>query len=160
MNETPAIFIMNGCGRLMALAKMSISGFDELELKLSQLGNKSTEIGKKAVKEGAGILADEVRKNLKKNLEGSKYTTGDLLDSLGVTPADIDKNGVINAKVGFSGYDRKGVANLVKARAMESGTSRQKKKPFLRPAINATKEKIEKIMQKIIDDEIETIVKG
>ena len=141
------------------MAKMSVHGFKELEVKLSQLGRASADIGKKAVKAGVGILADQVRKNLEKNLQGSKYSTGDLLDSLGVTPVGVDKNGVYNAKVGFSGYDRKGVPNALKARAMESGTSRQPKKPFLRPAIQATKEKIEKTMEDVIDNEIQKIVK-
>ena len=141
------------------MAKMSVHGFKELEVKLSQLGRASADIGKKAVKAGVGILADQVRKNLEKNLQGSKYSTGDLLDSLGVTPVGVDKNGVYNAKVGFSGYDRKGVPNALKARAMESGTSRQPKKPFLRPAIQATREKIEKTMEDVIDNEIQKIVK-
>lgn len=138
---------------------MTVHGFEKLELQLSTLGKRSIEIGGKAVKAGAGILADQVRKNLKKNLTGSKYSTGDLLDSLGVTPAKVDRNGVINAKVGFEGYDRKGVPNAIKARAMESGTSRQKKKPFIRPAIRVTKDKIEKTMQEIIDSEIQKITK-
>ena len=142
------------------MAKMSVmNGFIDLEMQLSQLQGHSIEIGKKAVRKGAGILADQVRTNLRKNLAGSEYSTGDLEESLGVTPAGVDKKGVINAKVGFDGYDRKGVPNQLKARAMESGTSRQRKKPFLRPAINKTKQQVEKAMQEIIDEEISKIVK-
>lgn len=141
------------------MAKMTVNGFKDLEIQLSQLGRASADIGKKAVKAGVGILADQVRKNLEKNLQGSEYSTGDLLESFGVSPVDVDKNGIINAKVGFAGYDRKGVPNALKARAMESGTSRQPKKPFLRPAIQATKEKIEKTMEDVIDNEIQKIVK-
>lgn len=142
------------------MAKMEVMrGFIDLEMQLSQLEGRSVEIGKKAVTAGAGVLADQVRLNLKKNLASSKYTTGDLLNSLGVTHADVDKKGVINAKVGFSGYDRKGVANQLKARVIESGSSTQKKKPFLRPAINKTKKQVEQTMQEIIDNEIQKIVK-
>ena len=94
-----------------------------------------------------------------KNLTGSKYSTGDLEESLGVTPADIDNDGVINSKVGFHGYDRKGVPNVIKARAMESGTSTQRKRPFIRPAINKVKQKVEKAMEEIIDNEINKVVK-
>ena len=149
-----------GLGDGVIMAKMqSIYGFTELEKQLSSLGSQSKEIGKKAVREGAGILADQVRSNLMKNLTGSKYSTGDLEESLGVTPADVDKNGVINSKVGFHGYDRKGVPNVIKARAMESGTSTQRKRPFIRPAINKVKQKVEKAMEEIIDNEINKVVK-
>lgn len=142
------------------MAKMEVMrGFIDLEMQLSQLEGRSVEIGKKAVTAGAGVLADQVRLNLKKNLASSRYTTGDLIGSLGVTHADVDKKGVINAKVGFSGYDRKGVANQLKARVIESGSSTQKKKPFLRPAINKTKKQVEQTMQEIIDNEIQKIVK-
>ena len=141
------------------LAKMRVSGFKELEVQLSKLGKATTNIGGKAVKAGAGVLADQVRKNLEKNLQDSGYSTGDLLDSFGISPVDVDKNGVINASVGFAGYDRKGVPNALKARAMESGTSKQRKKPFMRPAIKATKDKVEKVMQETMDNEIQKIVK-
>ena len=159
------------------MAKMTINGFDELELELSQLGAKSTEIGKRAVRRGAGILADEIRKNLEANIQDPSpvgkhsgdnvfavkgnygKSTGDLLDSLGVSPADVDKNGIINSKVGFSGYDRKGVPNALKARAMESGTSTLRKRPFIRPAVNAVKGKVEQAMENIIDGEQKKIVK-
>ena len=103
------------------------------------------------MKAGVSPLADEVRKGLEKNLQGSKYSTGDLLDSLGTTPVGVDKNGVYNAKVGFSGYDRKGVPNALKARAMESGTSRQPKKPFVRPAVNRAKKRVLEEMGRSID---------
>jgi len=133
------------------MAKMSVSGLDEYINKLSKLGPKMPEVAKRAVKAGVNPLADEVRKQLEKNLQGSKYSTGDLLDSLGVTPVGVDKNGVYNAKVGFSGYDRKGVPNALKARAMESGTSRQPKKPFMRPAVNRAKKRVLEEMGRSID---------
>ena len=133
---------------------MTVKGLDEYIDKLSKLGSKMPEVAKRAVKAGVNPLADEVRKQLEKNLQGSKYSTGDLLDSLGVTPVDVDKNGVYNAKVGFSGYDRKGVPNALKARAMESGTSRQPKKPFMRPAVNRAKKRALEEMGKSIDADL------
>lgn len=133
------------------MAKMTIQGFDEYADKLSKLGSAAPEIAKRAVRAGINPLADEVRKGLEKNLQNSKYSTGDLLDSLGVTPVSVDKNGVYNAKVGFSGYDRKGVPNALKARAMESGTSRQPKKPFMRPAVNRAKKRVLEEMGRSID---------
>lgn len=133
------------------MAKMAVKGLDEYIQKLSSLGPKMPEVAKRAVQAGVNPLADEVRKQLEKNLQGSKYSTGDLLDSLGTTPVGVDKNGVYNAKVGFSGYDRKGVPNALKARAMESGTSRQPKKPFVRPAVNRAKKRVLEEMGRSID---------
>lgn len=136
------------------MAKMTIKGFDEYADKLSKLGSAAPEIAKRAVRAGINPLADEVRKGLEKNLQNSKYSTGDLLDSLGVTPVSVDKNGVYNAKVGFSGYDRKGVPNALKARAMESGTSTQPKKPFMRPAVSRAKKRVLEEMEKSIDADL------
>ena len=154
------------------MAKMAIKGLDEYMQKLSSLGAKMPEVAKRAVRAGANPVADEIRKGLKANIQdpayvgldpaggiyGVKYnygkSTGDLLNSLGVTPPDIDKKGVINCKIGFSGYDRKGVPNALKARAMESGTSRLRKRPFIRPAVNRAKQRALNEMQKSIDADL------
>jgi len=59
-----------------------------------------------------------------------------------------------NTKIGFDGYDRKGVPNALKARAMESGTSTQPKRPFVRPAVNRVKKKAIEEMGKTLDIEL------
>lgn len=141
------------------MAKMAVKGTEELALKYSRLGQNSVEICKKAVMAGAGVVCDEVRNNLRKTLRGSEYSTGDLEKSLGITPPDVDRKGNINAKIGVEGYDSKGVPNALKARALESGTSKQKKKPFVRPAVRATKDKAQKEMEKVFDEEVEKTMK-
>ena len=138
----------------MILAKMTIKGIDEYANKLSKLGKDAPKIAKKVVMAGANPVADEIRKGLEANLKDSQYSTGDLLDSFGIAPADIDRNGITNTHVGFEGYDRKGVPNALKARAMESGTSTQRKRPFIRPAVNKTKQKAINEMGKKLDEEI------
>ena len=100
------------------MAKMTIRGLDEYALKLSKLGTDAPKIAKKVVMAGANPVADEIRRNLENNLKGSDYSTGDLLDSFGVAPPDIDGRGNTNTKIGFDGYDRKGVPHAQKARAM------------------------------------------
>lgn len=140
------------------MAKMTIKGTDQLELQLSKLGNMSTKIAKDVVMAGAQPVADEIRKGLQANLQGSKYSKGDLLDSLGIAPPDVDSQGNVNTKIGFDGYDSKGVANQLKARVMESGTSKIKKRPFVRPAVNKSKKRALEAMQKKFDEEIEIII--
>lgn len=136
---------------------MTVEGVEEYARKLDRLGAQAPQVAKKAVYAGANVLADKVRENLEKNLEGSNYSKGDLLDSLGVAPIGPDQSGNINTKIGFDGYDRKGVPNALKARAMESGTSTEPKKPFVRPAVNAVKNQVQQTMGNVIDEEIARI---
>jgi HK97 gp10 family phage protein len=136
------------------MAKMIVKGFDEYSAKLAQLGKESVEISKKAVMAGANPVIDGIRQELTKNLIESEYTTGDLLDALGLARPDVDYKGNTNTKIGFHGYDRKGVPNVVKARAMESGTSRQKKRPFIRPVVRRLKAQCINEIRRVIDDEV------
>lgn len=143
----------------MAL-KITLKTTSDLQIKLDQLAGKSDEIAKKAVYVGAGIMADQVRANLRKNLAGSELSQGDLLDSLGISKPKVDQDGSINSKVGFDGYDRNGVPNALKARVMESGSSKQKKKPFIRPAISQAKNKAKEAMAAAIEAEYKKILEG
>jgi HK97 gp10 family phage protein len=136
------------------MAKMTVNAGADYALKLSRLGKDSAEIAKKVVMAGASPVANEIRKNLEANLAGSKHSNGDLIASFGVAPPDIDDRGNTNTKIGFEGYDSKGVANALKARAMESGTSTQKKKPFVRPAVNKMRGRAIDEMGKKLDEEI------
>lgn len=137
------------------MAKMVIKGLDEYALKLSEFGKDAPLIAKEIVMAGANPVADEIRKQLEKNLVGSKYSTGDLLDSLGIAPAKIDTYGNTNTKIGFAGYDREGEPNALKARAMESGTiNGQPKRPFVRPAVNRVRKKSILAMGEKLDEKI------
>lgn len=161
------------------MAKFSVKGTDELELKLSQLGKKSTDIAKDVVMAGAQPVADEIRREigslpqdeLKQLKSGEKFNVSaygelkDLADSLGIAPPDVDHAGYINTKVGFDGYGSypskkypKGLPNKLLARAIESGSSVRKKKPFVRTAINRSKNKSLEEMKKKCDEEIKIIM--
>lgn len=152
------------------MARMTVKAPNEISKRLSSLGSNIDKIGKKVVIAGAAPVADEIRKNLEANLKDPAYagkgvvgdfgrvkqseSTGDLLNSLGIAPASVDKIGIINTKVGFSGYDRKGIPNALKARAMESGTSHLKKRPFVRPAVNKSRNKCLKAMEETFNEEV------
>lgn len=154
------------------MAKMTIRGLDEYARMLDRLGKQAPEVSKRAVYAGADVVANKVRENLEKNIRDPTYagknagkeyavkqteSTGDLMDSLGIAPIQTDSSGNTNTKVGFDGYDRKGVPNALKARAMESGTSSLRKRPFVRPAVTAVKKQAQQAMGKTIDDEIAKI---
>ena len=161
------------------MARMEIRGFDELELQLSKLADP--ELAKDVVMAGAQPVADEIRKSIEalpedkfRYLKKNEVFTGvpkqqkqDLLDSLGITPPDIDFDGNTNTKIGFDGYGKlptkkypKGVPNQLLARAIESGSSVRKKTPFIRKAVNKSKKLAEAEMQKKLDEKIEIIMKG
>lgn len=125
---------------------------DGLCTKLDLFSGHSQEIIEKALYEGAGIITDKVRANLEQTL--GIYSTGELAESLGVAPMRRGK-GTANVSIGFDGYDSKGTPNALKARAMESGTSKQPKRPFMRPALNATKGLAQSKMLQILKEEIE-----
>lgn len=136
------------------MAKMEIRGIDEYSDQISKLGKKAVEISGKVVMAGADPVADAIRGELEKNLQGSEYSKGDLLDSFGIAPPGVDSQGNTNTKIGFEGYDREGTPNALKARAMESGTSTQKKRPFVRPAVNRVKARAIDAMGKTLEKEI------
>ncbi len=141
------------------MGRVTQKGLQELVKKMEALEKDTTEIAKRAVYEGAAVLADEIKARLEGNLIGSEYSTGDLVDSFGITPIRVNDNGDVDAKIGFTGYDRKGVPNQLKAAAMESGTSKQPKRPFFRPGVKAAKKKAVSKAALIIEQGIEQIMK-
>lgn len=139
------------------MAKVTAVLPTKIEKKIQILAAKDGELIKKAVYDGADILANQVRANLQANLAGSQYSTGALLEAFGVAP--IRQYGdSINTKMGFDGYDGKGVPNALKARAMESGTSKQAKRPFMRPAFNQKSEQARAKMVQTFEEEIKKIM--
>nr|DAY51538.1 MAG TPA: type I neck protein [Caudoviricetes sp.] len=141
------------------MAKMTIKGVEEYALKLSKLGAASDAIAEKAIAAGASIVADKIRSNLKSVLSGD--STGDLEQSLGITPISRDNEGNLNMKVGFHGYDRKGVSNQLKARVLQSGSDFHgiKGRLFVSTAVRATKKAAQAEMGRVIDEETEKIMK-
>lgn len=107
------------------------NGLETYMTQLRDLGANIEGVCKFAVYDAAGIVADAIK-------AATPEDTGDLKDSLALVPFRND-NGYVYTAVEFAGYDRKGVANSLKARAYESGTSTQPKRPFIRPAVNSVK---------------------
>ena len=138
------------------MATIRFDGLNKYLTQLEQLGQRSRGICKMAVYDGAGIVADQVRENLERVL--SPDATGQLEASMGISKMR-DDNGFINVVIGFDGYDRKGVANQLKANVLESGSTKQRKRPFMRPAVNTSRKKAEAKMAETIDREIEKLMK-
>lgn len=136
----------------MARQTIRTKGIEEFVLMLNNLGgSEADEIAKRALYEGMKPIADRIKGNLRGVLSGKG--SGDLLNSFGISKMRKSKDGY-NVSAGFSGYDRTGTPNAVKARVLESGSSRQPKRPFSRPAVNATRGLALQNVKRVIDEEI------
>lgn len=85
------------------MAKVQMKMPEDFLMKVSRLADKTDEILPKVLEAGAEIVEDKVRSNLQAVIgSGTKYesrSTGELLRSLGTSPALQDKNGDFNVKV-------------------------------------------------------------
>ncbi len=162
------------------MARMTFNKASDYAAQLSRLSTGCDEITKKAIYAGADVLADEIRKNIQ-SLPEEKFRylrngdtfqaltrtqKKDLLDSLGITPIEKDKSDNWNAKIGFDGFGSKptddypkGVPNQLLARSIESGSSVRAKRPFVRPAVNAVRRKVEAEMGRVVNEEIEKLMR-
>ena len=72
----------------------------------------------------------------------------------------MNENGFVNTRIGWDGYNERGVPNHLMANIMEVGTSKiQKKHPFVKPAVSRSKPQAEAKMAEVLDEEIEKIMK-
>ena len=137
------------------MAKISFDGFEAYQDVLARLYIKTDAIIKPAVYEGAEVIADAVKKNLRSVV--GEHSTGDLERSMGLSPM-TEENGYVHTKLGFEGYDRNGHPNVVKARALESGTSKQQKTPFIRPAVTKFGDEAVLVMKNKVDSQIKKLM--
>lgn len=140
---------------------------DDYILKLERVGSEADETTRRALYEGAKVVADAVKNNIR-NLplcDAEKYILRDLEESFGITPMQSDRGGW-EVKLGFDGYGSRktkkyprGLPNQLAARAIESGTSFRPKHPFVRTAVNAARGPCREAMKRQIDEDIEKIMK-
>lgn len=136
------------------MAKISFDGFEDYRAIMKTLEGRELGIIKPAVYNGAAIVIDEVKKSLRSVVKGGN---GDLEESIGLSEMR-DDNGFINTKLGFDGYDRNHHPNIVKARALESGTTKQQKTPFIRPALRKCEKEAILEMSRTVDERIKKIM--
>ena len=160
------------------MAKITFPGLGNYELMISRLAQGTEHVAGKAIYAGAGIVADEIRKEIQSLPVVDGYGTVEdplpggvtrqqkegLLDGLGISPMEND-GGYLNVKIGFDGYNQtrtkrypQGQPNQLVARGVESGTSWKQKKPFVRPAVNASRKRAEGKMAEVLDEGIKKIM--
>lgn len=142
------------------MAKFQVgSGIDQYVTLLQNLEYSAFDAMGSAIYVGAGIVADEVNKQIRglPDTACTKKEKAALIDGLGISKMQND-NGYMNVKIGFDGYDSvktekypKGHAVSMIARAIEKGTSFRAATPFVSRAVRATKDKAEKAMAAELD---------
>lgn len=140
------------------MAKATWKMPDDFLMKVSKLADRTDEILPKVLEAGAEVVESKVRSNLSaaigKNTKLPSRSTGQLLSSLGTSPALQDKNGDFNVKVGFSEPRSDGDSNAKIATILEYGKSGQPAKPFLKPAKSASKNAAIEAMKTKLESEV------
>lgn len=163
------------------MASITFKGLDEFGEKLRQLEEafSSDDPLEQAIIAGADPVADAIRaginslpaEDFRYLRDGDKFNVlskeakQGLSAGFGRTPVRRF-SASIDAKLGWDGYFGhprkkypKGIPNQLIARAIESGSSVRQKQPFVQPAVNKTRRKALKAMEKSIDETCEKIFK-
>lgn len=161
------------------MAKWTMDGMSEYIAYLQRIGNVTDEAIGKGVYAMANVVADAVRNNIQalptvsNEANIATYRKGysrlsepekqGLLDGFGVSPMQ-DDNGYKNVKLGFDGYNSvktkkypHGQPNVLIARITESGSFYRKKTPFIRRALNASREKALEAGKDAVDKVLEGV---
>lgn len=130
-------------------------------LKIAKLQEKTDEIVPKVLAAGAEVVEKNVRSNLAsvigKNTKVESRSTGELLSSLGTSPAKQDRNGNFDVKIGFKEPRSDGESNAKIANIIEYGKHGQPSKPFLKPAKTKSKDSCIRAMKEKLEEEISKI---
>lgn len=157
--------------------QMKVDGMVEISEMLSEMEERAPAVAAKALYEGAGIMADEIRKGADSiRTAPFKYASGsdtrlpspeekEIVQTAAAGIAKFNRNGTeIDTSVGFrnAGYaELKGktvpIPKIVNA--INSGTSFMRKQPFVRKSANSASPKALEAMRKCIEEEFEAIGK-
>lgn len=139
------------------MAKAEVKMPEQFLLRISKLKDKTDEIIPQVLKTGGEIVFKRIEGNLRsvigRDTKHASRSTGELLSALGISPVKIDRDGAHNLKIGFSEPRPDGESNAKIANIIEYGKSGQPARPFLKPAISATKKKCIDAMTAKLDEE-------
>ena len=143
------------------MAKVEVKMPEDFLLRLSRLGDRTDEIIPKVLEAGSEVVVSKVRSNLQavigRDTKEPSRSTGELVSSLGVSPAKLDRNGNYNVKIGFAEPRSDGGSNARIANVLEYGKSGQPAKPFLKPARTASRAPCIEAMKRTFEQEVEKI---
>lgn len=161
------------------MASLQIRGLDEYADKMQKLYKDSEVLMKRAIYNGAGIVADSMKQAIQsipieegpgglppygtaeEPLTGiSRRQKADLLDGFGLSKFE-NTNGYLNVKAGFDGYGSvstrrypQGTPNVLLARSITTGTRFRRKNPAIRNAVRKSREQAVQKMSDTIDEQL------
>lgn len=125
------------------MAKVTIEFPDDVVKKLAKLGTKTDEILEKTLRAGADVVKPVFEANLVgsigRNTKRKSKSTGELADSLGISPVKSADDGSVDIKIGFAEPRKDGKRNAMIAGILEHGRSNQPARPFISATRNAVK---------------------
>ena len=140
------------------MAKADFKLPDEFLTKLSRLGKDTDSVAEKVLEAGGQVVLAKVRSNLAAVIgSGTKYdsrSTGELEQSLGLSPVKLNREGNHDIKIGFSEPRSDGGSNAKLANILEYGKHGQPAKPFLKPAKTASKQACIDTMTQKLEEEV------
>ena len=143
------------------MASVQIKMPDDFLIRISKLADKTDEIVPKVLEAGGEVVLAKVKSNLQavigKNTKVESRSTGELVRSLGLSKARIDRDGNWDIKIGFAEPRSGGDSNAKIANIIEYGRHNQPAKLFLKSAQSASKQAAINIMKKKLDEEINNI---
>ena len=138
------------------MAKIAGYGLENYLNQIRALGVQIDAICRYATYDAAGYVIEEIKKRCPVDEDGG----GELRDSM-ILDRFRNDDGFVYTVIAFAGYDRHGHPNSLKARAYESGTSRgQPKRPFMRPAAQASSPTAKAMMVSAFEKKIDEIMNG
>ena len=142
------------------MARATFNMPEDMLRKLSQLGEKTDEISAKVLEAGAEVVVARVRSNLQSVVgrgSGDSRSTGELVSALGASPVKVNRDGDFDTKIGFREPRSDGGSNALVANILEHGRSNQPARPFLKPAVSASKKSAIAAMTQKMDEEIKKL---
>ena len=154
---------------------VKVNGLETISMMLQDLGDKAEGIASRGLFEGAGIMADEIRKEAAgirtgpgASRESARYATQEekqIVMNAAAGIAKFKKNGTeVDTSIGFrnAGYaeingKRVPIPKIVNA--INSGTSFMHKQPFVRKAANRAKERASEAIRASIEADVNGITK-
>ena len=143
------------------MAKCDMKMPEDFLLKISKLGSNFDSVADTVLQAGGEVVLKKVKSNLSSVIgRGTKYksrATGELAQSLGLSPVKLNREGNHDIKIGFSEPRSDGGSNAKIANVLEYGKHGQPAKPFLKPAKSASKAECIRVMEQTLKEEVEKL---
>ena len=143
------------------MAKADIKFPDTFLEQLSRLGSQFDSVAESVLEAGGEVVLEKAQRNLAAVIgTGTKYdsrSTGELVDSLGLSPVKLNKSGNHDIKVGFSEPRSDGGSNAKIANILEYGKHGQAPKPFMKPARTSSKAECIQVMKDTLEAEVKKL---